>query len=77
MEVRAIELRKQREVYSAQINRVNLQSNGALLNTNALHKDKSHLLRYPIVPKFTWREVLIFCNNSRILYYGFLPNVKI
>lgn len=48
MEVRT--WRKQREVYSAQINRVNLQSNGALVNTNAFHNDKSSsLLHYPIV----------------------------
>lgn len=53
MEVRTIELRKQREVYSAQINRINLQSNGALVNTNALHNDKfPSLLRFSIVPNF-------------------------
>lgn len=40
MEVWTIELRKQKEVYSMQINRVNLQSNDALVNTNALHNDK-------------------------------------
>lgn len=64
--LKAIESRKQKEVYSAQINRVNLQSNGALVNINALYNDKSpsSLLRYPIVPKFTWREVLIFYNSG-------------
>jgi len=45
------ELKKQRKVYTAQINWVNLQSNDALVNINALHNDKypSSLLRYTLL----------------------------
>lgn len=74
MEVRT--LRKQREVYSAQINRVNLQSNGALLNTNALHNDELSPSLHLLYCSKLGREIRIFHNNSRILYYNFFA-VKI